>query len=348
VFEFTPPGTLTPLYVFNGELNGNPRDAPVEGTDGNFYGTTYGSSCCNGYATGPGTVFKITPGGTPTTLYTFCSQSGCTDGENPSAGLVQAANGDFYGTTLFYGANGNYGTVFNITSTGTLTTLHSFSGPDGANPGGTLIQATDGNFYGTTEGGGTEGDGTIFKLTPNGTLTTLHSFLGSTDGSLPVGGLVQATDGNLYGVASGAGFYGYGTVFKISTKGSLITVLHSFSGPDGANPAGTLIQATDGALYGTTQNGGASGNGSAFRLDVGLGPFIKTLPAYGNVGKAVKILGTDLTGATGVSFNGKPATFAVVSASEISTTVPSGTTTGRVEVTTPSGTLVSNVAFRVP
>jgi uncharacterized repeat protein (TIGR03803 family) len=112
--------------VFNGELNGNPRDAPVEGTDGNFYGTTYGSSCCNGYATGPGTVFKITPGGTLTTVYSFCAQTACSDGI-AFARLIQAANGELYGTTNF-GGNFNCpsygcGTIFKVTPTGTLTTL---------------------------------------------------------------------------------------------------------------------------------------------------------------------------------------------------------------------------------
>jgi uncharacterized repeat protein (TIGR03803 family) len=174
----------------------------------------------------------------------------------------------------------------------------------------------------------------------------LHSFLNSTDGSSPLGGLVQATDGNLYGVAFGGGLYGDGTIFEISTTAPGITILHNFSGSEGANPVATLIQATDGNLYGTTQNGGALGNGAVFRLNVGLGPFVKALPTSGKVKAAVKILGTNLVGTTSVSFNGKAATFTVVSASEISTKVPAGATTGKVKVTTPTGTLSSNVAFR--
>jgi uncharacterized repeat protein (TIGR03803 family) len=316
VFEFSPSGLLTPLYVFNGGTGATPDDAPVQGTDGNFYGTTEG-----GGTDGWGTVFKITPSGAPTTLYSFCPKGApCADGANPYAGLVQATNGHFYGTTLGGGANRG-GTVFEIASTGPPTTLHSFSGPDGAAPQGTLTQGTDGNFYGTTGGGGTEGYGTVFKLTPKGTLTTLHSFLNSTDGSAPVGGLVQATDGNLYGVASGGGLYGYGTIFEISTKGFGITTLYSFSGLEGTSPISALIQATDGNLYGTTGSGGAIGNGSVFRLNVGLGPFVKALPTSGKAKAAVKILGTNLVGATAVSFNGTAATFTVVSASEISTNV---------------------------
>jgi uncharacterized repeat protein (TIGR03803 family) len=139
-----------------------------------------------------------------------------------------------------------------------------------------------------------------------------------------------------------------GAIFEISANVSGMTTLYSFGGPAGANPVGALIQATDGNLYGTTQSGGAIGNGAVFRLNVGLGPFIKTLPTSGKVGAAVTILGTNLIGATGVSFNGTAATFTIVSASEISTKVPTGATNGKVTVTTPGGTLSSNVVFRVP
>jgi hypothetical protein len=124
-----------------------------------------------------------------------------------------------------------------------------------------------------------------------------------------------------------------------------LTTPYSFSGADGGSP-NALTQATDGNFYGTT-NGYSAGNGTAFRLNVGLGPFVTALPNSNKAGKAVKILGTNLGGATSVSFNGTAATFTVVSPSEISTTVPAGATTGKIAVTTPSGTLSSNVAFRV-
>ncbi len=130
-------------------------------TDGNFYGTTY-SGGAGIY--GNGTVFKITPTGTLTTLYSFCTQSGCADGDNPAAGLVQGTDGNFYGTTTGGGAN-NGGTVFKITPTGTLTTLYSFDFTDGRTPFAGLVQATDGNFYGTTVSGGASADGTVFSLT---------------------------------------------------------------------------------------------------------------------------------------------------------------------------------------
>jgi uncharacterized repeat protein (TIGR03803 family) len=172
----------------------------------------------------------------------------------------------------------------------------------------------------------------------------LHNFNG-TDGSKPYARLVQATDGNFYGTTYQGGA-GAGTVFKI-TPGGTLTTLHSFNQSDGTGPFG-LVQATDGNFYGTTYSGGANSYyGTIFSLSVGLGPFVKTLPTSGKVGAAVKILGTNLTGATRVSFNGTAAAFTVVSASEISTTVPAGATTGKVRVTTPGGTLLSNLAFRV-
>ncbi len=208
-----------------------------------------------------------------TTLYRFCSLTkNCTDGTDPSAGLIQATDGNFYGTTNGGGANGDNGTVFRITPDGALTTLHSFAGTDGALPYG-LIQATDGNFYGTTVGGGANGDGTVFRITPDGTLTTLHSFAG-TDGAYLRAGLIQATDGNFYGTTVGGGANGDGTVFRITPDGTL-TTLHSFAGTDGASPYAGLIQATDGNFYGTTTYGGISnsckdvtfsGCGTVFRI----------------------------------------------------------------------------------
>jgi uncharacterized repeat protein (TIGR03803 family) len=351
VFKITSSGRLTTLYSFCSQINcmdgGYPYAGLVQATNGNFYGTTeYGGA--NHYY---GTVFKITPSGTLTTLYSFCSQNNCIDGEGPYAGLVQATNGNFYGTTVFGGAN-NLGTVFEITPGGRLTTLHSFDGGDGEYPYGGLVQATDGNFYGTTEEGG-NGFGTIFKITPSGGLTTLHTFDGE-DGEYSYGGLVQATDGNFYGTTSG-GTYNYGTVFKITLSGTL-TTLYSFCSQnnciDGEGPYAGLVQATNGNFYGTTFAGGASSAcpgacGTVFSLSVCLGPFVETQPTSGKVGASVKILGTNLTRATSVSFNGTAAGFKVVSSSEIATTVPTGATTGKVKVTTPHGTLSSNKIFRV-
>jgi len=218
-----------------------------------------------------------------------------------------------------------------------------------------LVQATNGYFYGTTEYGGsgancasTGGCGTVFKIAPSGTLTTLYSFCaqgGCPDGESPGADLIQATDGNLYGTTNLGGADGVGTIFRI-TPGGTLTTLYSFTGAD-ENPVAGLVQATNGEFYGTASVGGASGDGAIFSLSVGLGPFVTTLPTSGDVGSPITILGSDLTGATSVGFNGTPAVFDVVSATEITTTVPSGATTGTVQVVTPSGTLSSNVPFRV-
>ena len=162
VFKITSSGSLTTLYSFSGADGYNVYAGLVEGTDGNFYGTTF-----NGGADNAGEVYKITPSGTLTVLHSFCSQTNCTDGGYPRAALIQATDGNFYGTTFQGGAN-NQGTVFAITPGGSLTTLYSFcpqSGcADGANPIGGVIQASSGNFYGTTEQGGANNSGTVFKL----------------------------------------------------------------------------------------------------------------------------------------------------------------------------------------
>src|ERR1022692_3258116 len=354
VFKITPGGTPTTLYSFcsqSGCTDGlAPYAALVQAANGDLYGTTvYGGAAVFG------TVFKIPPSGALTTLYRFCSDSpSCTDGAAPYAGLVQAANGDFYGTTYSGGANGNYGTVFKITPGGTLTTLYSFcsqSGcPDGGEPYAGLVQAADGDLYGTTVYGGANGNyGTVFKITPSGTLTTLHSFNGTTDGAPPAAGLVQATNGDFYGTAS-SGANGYGTVFKITPSGTLTTLYrfcHQTHCPDGATPYAGLVQDTNGDFYGTTAGPNGYGPGTVFRLSVGLGPFVKAEPPSGKVGAAIKILGTNLAGATSVSFNGTAAVFTVVSSSEITTAVPAGASSGEVQVVTPSGTLSSNASFRV-
>ena len=279
VFRITPDGTLTTLHSFAGTDGGYPIAGLIRGTDGNFYGTTN-----EGGANGDGTVFRITPDGTLTTLHSFCSLTNCTDGASPLAGLIQATDGNFYGTTEEGGANfckhtdgsQGCGTVFKTTPDGTLTTLYSFCSltkcTDGAEPVAGLIQATDGNFYGTTGGGttgggGANGSGTVFRITPDGTLTTLYSFCSltnCTDGANPYAGLIQATDGNFFGTTLAGGAYRYyGTIFEFTPAG-LLGTLHSFGDGDGEAPVAGLIQATDGRFYGT--NGQNEFPGTIFRL----------------------------------------------------------------------------------
>ena len=359
VFEITPEGTLTTLASFDDSDGSAPYAGLVQANNGNLYGTTaLGGD--GPHAAEAGTVFEITTSGALTTLHNFCFYSECggvVGGYQPEAPLIQGTDGFLYGTT-YYGGNEvnacrqmSCGTIFKIGYGGSLARLHAFNGSDGYSITAGLVQASDGNFYGTTEFGGTYDYGTLFKFTPGGTLTTLHNFdRVGVDGAYPYAGLVQGTDGNFYGTTTigGGGPEGYGTVFKMTPEGT-VTILHSFDKTDGAYPYAGLLQATDGNFYGTTTgNSGLHLYGTVFRLSVGLGPFVKTLPTAGNVGSSVIILGTDLTDATSVTFNGKAATFTVVSATEITTKVPSGASTGTVQVTTSNGKLSSNVPFRVP
>ncbi|MBV8451587.1 MAG: hypothetical protein JOZ29_04865 [Deltaproteobacteria bacterium] len=348
-FEISAAGKLTSLYSFCSKPacadGGMPVAGLVQATNGNFYGTTEQEEPSN-----YGTVFEMTTAGKLSTLYSFCSLLlGCPDGAEPDAGLVQATNGNFYGTTNLGGAY-SIGVVFKITPSGKLTTLHSFNGTDGGEPYAGLVQATNGNFYGTTSALGNFKDclggcGTVFSMTGSGMLTTLHSFNG-TDGANSEAGLVQATDGNFYGTTAGGGTSSRGTVFEISAAGKL-TTLHSFSGTDGGEPYAELVQATNGNFYGTTDAGGAHNFGTVFVLSAALGQFVETLPTSGKVGATVIILGNSLTGTTSVAFNVTPAKFTVVSSTEIKATVPVGATTGKVKVKTPSRTLTSNVSFQV-
>ena len=351
-------GKVTVLYNFCAQPNcadgQEPDGTLIQAADGALYGTTSsgGANYCQGYG-GCGTIFRVTPEGKLTTLYNFCSQTNCTDGSGPGAGLVQGADGDFYGTTEAGGDPANDGTVFKITAAGTLTTLHTFDGTDGSGPSSWLVQGTDGDFYGTTVVSGDFGLGTIFKITSAGGLTTLYTFCtqnGCPDGGRPYVGLVQGTDGNFYGTTYTLGLYGGGTVFEITPTGTL-TTLHAFAGPDGFEPLGGLVQATSGTFYGTTVQGGSCasryGCGTVFTLSMGLDPFVSFVRNPAKVGQMFGVLGQGFTGTTSVSLNGIPATFSVKSDTLIEATVPQRATTGYVTVTTPSGTLTSNVPFHV-
>jgi uncharacterized repeat protein (TIGR03803 family) len=249
---------LTNLYWFRQNSGVNPHTGLVQGTDGNFYGTTE-----SGGTGDVGTVFRISPSGSFTNLYIFSGG----DGANPLAALVQGSDGNFYGTTYGGGASMKCsgfsggpptvgcGTVFRISPSGTFTNLYSFTGgSDGGNPWAGLAQGSDGNFYGATPAGGTNGVGNVFRISPSGAFTNLYSFTGGNDGANPLGALMQASDGNFYGTTKGGGTNGDGTVYQITPSGAL-TSLHSFIGSDGASPASWLVQGNDGNLYGTTVSG---------------------------------------------------------------------------------------------
>lgn len=400
VFRVTPAGALAVLHNFDLTDGTQPGATLVQGTDGNLYGTTMfgGTGFCD-RGDGCGTVFTITPAGVFTVMHNFTGHS---DGFVPT-GMVEAANGYFYGVTAeggpytaacrygcgtifqfahtgyfatlhhFHIAEGSYpyatliqafngqlygstdggnGTIFQISSGGALTKLHRFTGSDGSGPYGALVQAADGDFYGLTYGGGgasgvgctaSGGCGTAFKITPEGTLTTFVVFDG-TNGAYPEAPLVAATDGDSYGVTAGGGSLQLGTIFRLTAAGKLTTL---FNCDYTTGSPLSIIQATDGSFYGTTSDGGAYSQGTIFRFSIGLGPFVKTLPAAGPVGTTVHILGNSLTAPATVTFNGTPAVVTSVLPSQIVTTVPPGATTGKVVVTIPNATLTSNTVFQV-
>ncbi len=208
--------------------------------DGNFYGTAPESGTYDA-----GTVFKVTPAGSLTTMYSFCPWTGCADGSTPYGGLVRGRDGNFYGTTVWGGASDNCGgygcgTVFKITPEGGLTTVHSFDGSDGDTPYSTLMQARDGNFYGTNYT-------FLVRMTPGGTVTTLNGEGNAENGC--VDQLVQAADGNFYGTTVYGGANTSGTVFKMNPSGTVIT-LHVFDGSDGNEPRAGLVQAGTGCYTG--------------------------------------------------------------------------------------------------
>jgi uncharacterized repeat protein (TIGR03803 family) len=347
VFKISTGGNYTVLHHLNiNNAEGTcPEAAPVQGTDGNFYGTT--TEAPNPHV---GTVYKMTPSGGLTTLYLFnvVNSPCCTapNGEGPLA-LTLGTDGNFYGTAK-NGGTSTYGTIFKISTTGRFALLHSFSGPtkDGGVPIGPIIQASDGNLYGMTNDGIL-----VYKITPTGAFHGIFTLTQST-GDLMFAGFTQATDGKLYTASSSLGAGGVGTIFSLTTGGTP-SVIHPFSlanlDSGGSSPQVSLFQHTNGKLYGNTTNGGSGLGGVFYSLDMGLAPFVSLLPplSSGKVGKVIQLLGQGFTGTTAVKFNGTVAPFSVVSNTYVTATVPNGATTGSITVTTPGGTLKSNKQFRV-
>jgi uncharacterized repeat protein (TIGR03803 family) len=350
VFQITPDGTETVLHIF-GVATGDgifPYAPPIEGRDGNFYGTTQAGGANTGY----GAVYKMTVSGGVgkiTILHSFDS----TDGYYPYGPLVQGSDGNFYGVTA-QGGTMTYGTVFKITPSGKLTTIYNFDGTHGASPYGPLVQGSDGDFYGTAYSNGANGTGTIYKITTAGQITVLHNFKQGTDGGYPFAGLIQATDGNFYGTAYDGGTKTWGTVYRISpTKPYPFKTLYNFDLETGGFPETTLIQHTNGIIYGDTELGGTGAAGPCtkhacgviFSVDIGAAPFVTLVTPAAKVGTSIDVLGQDFKTATKVTFNGVSASFTVLTETHLAAIVPADATAGKVTVETTSGALTSNKDF---
>lgn len=336
IFQMNPDGIVRTLHDFGGGADGSlPESPPILGLDGDFYGVTSGSG-------DNGTLYRITSDGGFTSLHAFTG----TDGAKPLGPLVEADNYWFYGTTSSGGTN-NDGTIFRISPSGAFEVLFSFDGTHGASPEAGLIQANDGNFYGVTPSGGSIGLGwgVVYKMTATHQVTVLHDFTNGSDGGAPVGKLVQATDGYLYGTTVGGGANGTGVLFRISTTGEFM-VLHDFENSTGVYPL-ALIQHTNGFLYGITKDGGSAVDGVFYRFDVGTAPFVTYLPSYGRVGMTVQILGQHFTSDSEVFFNGVQAQVTELEPTYMKVVVPDGATSGFITVTTARGTLKSDKIFVV-
>ena len=323
VFEITPAGKLTTLYSFTGGSDGaSPYGGVIQTANGTIYGTTAGGGA-NAY----GTVYKLV-GKKLTTLYNFCSLPNCADGNYPYGGLIQATDGNLYGTTGNGGPSA--GTVFKITPQGALTTLYTFCQQpqcaDGSGPLGDLLQATDGNFYGTTFQGGVSGAlGTIFSVS-NG----LRPFVQAVTNSGKVGAKITILGTSLTGTTA-VTFSGTAATFTVNSTGTAITA----TVPGGAT-TGVVQAITPGGTLSTTV---------PFKVSPQLKSFT---PPSGPVGTVVTITGVSLTQTTKVTFGGVKATsFTVNSDTQVSATVPSGAKTGKIVITTPGGTASSATSFTV-
>jgi uncharacterized repeat protein (TIGR03803 family) len=354
---------FTVLYSFpivNGIGYGNPSVLTL-GTDGNLYGTAIPTS--TGFTTG-GIVFQFNPTTNKvTTLHTFLG-SASNDGAFPYGALALGTNGDFYGTTTSGGIStgSGGGTFYSITTKGKYKVLYSFNtftdSTSGTYPCAGVTLGNNGDFYGVTENGGTYGQGTIFEITPAGKITWLHNFNEDTDNAgFPLFPLTLGSDGNLYSGATNNN--GVQSLFEIATKAKkgvyAYTNLYNFPTPGGncgvgtpgCLPTSTILQLPNGIFYGVTYEGGADDDGTFYSLNTGLAPFVILQFPLGTEGTSLGIYGQGFVNgpATAVSFNGKTASFTVVSDTYMTATIPTGATKGYVTVSEPSATLKSNIIF---
>jgi len=346
LIKLTPTGAITVLHTFLGTTADgcHPLAPPIQGTDGSLYGTT-GFCGANGY----GTVYKLSPSRTYTQLYSF--QGPPSDTAEP-LGLVEGTDGNLWG--MGSGWIVSNGAVFKISAAGKETLVYAFKGgtADGQNPFTSLIQGADGNYYGTTEFGGTDNYGTIFKLTPAGVETVLYNFPNQADGAYPRLPLTQGLDGLLYGIATdcAGGGCAQAGLFDVTTKGAYRNLyLYPLGQPNTIQPFAPLLLSTNGTFYSTTFQGGVAVNGTFYSVSTNYSPFISLVNVRGGKeGTQVGILGQGFSAASVVKFGGTVATTTKLTGKTfILATVPSAALTGKVTVTTGSATLSTISAFKV-
>lgn len=332
IFKVSSAGTVSTIYNFRGSSDGSNPSQLIQAADGNLYGT-------NTYS-----FFKVTTSGTFTLIHTF---NQATEGTTVDYGVIQGTDGNFYGFANQGGVNG-YGTVFKITAAGVVTVLHNFNMTDGWGPGLSPAQGSDGYIYGTTSVGGSFGRGVIFKVSTTGSgFTVLHNTNGTTDGYGSASSLIQATDGNFYGVMGTDSGLGSGTIYKITPSGSFST-LYTYNTTQ-LDYVSSLVQHTNGLLYGSMGIGGTSNVGLVYSYKIGAAKFARLATTSGKIGSTLNLFGQKFKTATSVSFAGVTTTsFSSNSTGTyLTVTVPTGAKTGVVTVNEPSGNLLSSQSFSV-
>lgn len=350
IFRLTPAGVFTDLYDFTG-ANGDslPVYPPIQASDGNFYGVTGNEvQIC-------GNVYRMTPAGVYKNLHAF-SGSDC-----HSSNLLQASDGNLYGTLANCTLAESVGCVYKISTAGVFKEIHGFAFTTGENPCTGLIQGKDGKLYGATNQGAANGSGNIYKLTTAGVPTDLHDFNNATDASCvnnvgPPVNMLQVAAGTFYGVNPAYGPYG-GSIYKLTSANVFSAFLFPSTDVDGNSPSSTLIQNTNGLVYGTTPSGGGSSTtcpqicqGTFFSVATGDVPFVSLEPTQktGNVGASVGMFGQGFSSASVVKFGGVAATSVTLSGTTyLTAVVPAGAHTGAVTVTTGTTKLTSPQTYMV-
>ncbi len=351
IFRLTPAGVFTDLHDFTG-VNGDsaPVYPPIQASDGNFYGVSGNEvNVC-------GNIYKMTPAGVYTNLHTF-SGSDC-----HSSNLFQASDGNLYGTLANCDVVQGAGCVYRISTTGAFKEIHDFASATGQTPCTGMIQGRDGKLYGATQQGALNGNGNIYKMTTAGVATDLHDFNNATDASCvnnigPPVNLLQVADGAFYGVNPAYGPSGTGSIYKLTSANVFTAFLFPDPPVDGDLPSSTLIQHTNGLVYGTTPSGGGGSSGcpntcqgTFFSVATGDAPFVSLEPTQrsGNVGAKVGMFGQGFSSASVVKFGGVAATSKTLSGTTyLTAVVPVGALTGPVTVTTGTTTLTSPQTYKV-